>query len=120
MLARYGCRTVLRATYLDVTQTFVVTSGIAVLHTTPGDGPALAASPRPPTVRPASFPGAAEDFGDTQYVTGGLAEGDGPYAVLTAAGYADGRAYTPSCPPDERLTKLARDLATSLLRRLTT
>lgn len=113
-----GCVTALRATYSDSTQTFVATAGIAVL-----DGPAgrftSPSTQRPATVRPVAFPGAAEMFGERQYVTGAVATSQERYVVLTAAGYSDGRAYRPGGRPEPRLTGVAKQLAAALNRTLT-
>ncbi|MFI6602306.1 hypothetical protein ACIBHX_39155 [Nonomuraea sp. NPDC050536] len=170
-----GCRTALRATYADSTQTYVATVGIAVLDgkgtRTPlarmggsaaehlalagGDaagitaaGPEGAAwagssgglastawagepggslgalvtsgSGRVPSVRPVAFPdGPAERFGERQYVTGAISFANDRYVVLTAAGYADGRAYRPGVAPPSRLAGVARQLAAELHRVLT-
>jgi hypothetical protein len=114
---RPGCRTALRATYADSTQTYVATVGIAVL-----DGPGLGpyAVGRPATVRPVAFQGGpAERFGDRQYVTGVLIGSDDRYVVATAAGYADGRPYQPGDRTGPRLRDAARQLATALHRALT-
>lgn len=114
---RSGCRTALRATYADTTQTFVVTVGIAVL-----DGPVLGphGMGRPATVRPVAFPGGpAELFGDRQYMTGVVLASEGRYLVATAAGYADGRAYQPGDGVVRRLREAARQVATALHQALT-
>ncbi|MEV1005106.1 hypothetical protein [Nonomuraea sp. NPDC050202] len=109
---RPGCRTALRATYADSTQTFVVTVGIAVLD---APGPGRNGSGRPATVRPAAFPGGpAERFGDRQYFTGVVVGSGERYMVATAAGYADGRAYQPGDRVTPRLRDAARRLATAL------
>ncbi|MFI7705978.1 hypothetical protein [Nonomuraea sp. NPDC049480] len=109
---RLGCRTALRATYTDNTQTYVATVGIAVLdratHRRCDDG-------RPATVRPVAFPGGpAERFGERQYVTGVLIGAGERYLVATAAGYADGRAYRPGDRGVPRLRDAAWQLATAL------
>ncbi|MEO3874551.1 hypothetical protein ABGB18_37655 [Nonomuraea sp. B12E4] len=142
---RTGCRTALRATYADSTQTYVATVGIAVL-----DGPAhkrlafdgfglagirgsrlasfgpsaLRLGPfdgvRPATVRPVAFPGGpAERFGERQYFTGAVVGYGGSYLVATAAGYADGRPYLPGHRTVPRLRQAAWQLATTLHRALT-
>ncbi|MGP4102741.1 hypothetical protein [Nonomuraea sp. KM90] len=144
---RPGCRTALRATYADSTQTFVVTVGIAVLDRPAltalgagprGAGPAATAPPetvrpgtvrpetvrpetvRPETVRPVAFPGGpAAWFGDRQYFTGVVVGSGEHYVVATAAGYADGRAYQPGDRVVPRLRDAARQLAATLHRALT-
>ncbi|GAA3625185.1 hypothetical protein GCM10022419_133470 [Nonomuraea rosea] len=114
---RPGCRTALRATYADSTQTYVATVGIAVLDG-PGMGPYAAG--RPATVRPVAFPGGpAERFGERQYFTGVLIGSEHRYVVAAAAGYADGRAYRPGCRTVPRLRDTARQLAATLHRALT-
>ncbi|GAA5073189.1 hypothetical protein GCM10023259_073740 [Thermocatellispora tengchongensis] len=136
-LAPLGCLTTLRATYTDVTETYVVTAGIAVLSDAATAAPpplaggldvhGLAlpkagrhAPERPPTVLPAAFPGGpAERFGERQYVAGAVAAGYDRYVVLTAAGHADGRPYEPGRRADPRVARAARDLARALHRELT-
>ncbi|WP_283139029.1 hypothetical protein [Rhizohabitans arisaemae] len=122
LLGRLGCVSVLRATYADSTQTYVVTTGIVVLaegtnvplprRQRPGD--------RPSTVRPVAFRGGpADEFTEKHYVTGGVAGGSQRYLVLTAAGYADSRLYSPADRADLRLSDVADTLATALYRRIT-
>ncbi|MET9341652.1 hypothetical protein [Nonomuraea sp. NPDC003804] len=114
-----GCLTALRATYVDTTQTFVATAGVAVLTGAPPP-PAERGDPRPATVTPYTVPGGpAELFGTRQYITGARI-GSGPrYVVMTAAGYTDGRPYTKGQGAPPRLRGMARELATALHRRLT-
>jgi hypothetical protein len=101
VLARYGCTAVLRATYADATGAFVVTIGVAVLHSGP-DGAAGAAGAQPampgsgnlrPGVRVAAFPGTltAPFANRSRQVSSSIAAG--PYLVMYAAGYADGRPH---------------------------
>ncbi|MFI6396333.1 hypothetical protein ACIBHY_54490 [Nonomuraea sp. NPDC050547] len=128
------CLTTLRATYSDSTQTFVATVGVAVLDGAPSWLPVRAihagAAGRPPSVRPVAFPGgAAERFGEAQYVTGAVAASGGPYVVFTAAGYADGRPYQgrqyqgrpyqPAGGTEPRLGAAAVQLAEALHKALT-
>lgn len=97
VLQRYGCRALLRATYIDQLQGVVMTVGVAALADeraavnakralAPADptvvGPFLHALPFPRT--------AAERFGNAarQYISAGQS---GPYVVLTVAGQTDGR-----------------------------
>ncbi len=103
-----GCVTVLRATYVDVTGTYLVTVGVVVLRDADAGQNAYtriakltgstSPSNRPPTVRPVAFPGTlARDFGKTQRftTTAGYA-GPSRYITLATGGYVDGRTYTPS------------------------
>jgi hypothetical protein len=95
LLRRYGCVTVLRATYLDASGTLVVTAGIVVMTSASAAGQAVAASGSGPArtgVRTFSLPGTVADrFGDPQRRAFSLMQSIGPYVFLYAAGYADGR-----------------------------
>jgi hypothetical protein len=98
VLDRDGCTAVLRATYVDQTDSFVVTVGAAVLPTeaqaetaakavTKADG----SSGLGPTVGAVPFTGTpAGEFTDAQrQLSGAVARGT--YVVLYTVGYADGR-----------------------------
>jgi len=95
ILTGQGCQVVLRATYVDATRSLVTTVGVAVMPS-----PAAAASAATalsagsgvrPGVVPVPFPRTiAALFGEQErQVT--VATSDGPYLVLSAAGFADGR-----------------------------
>jgi hypothetical protein len=100
ILSRLGCTAVLRASYADSTGSMLVTVGVAVLpgHAAAADAAReiTAAAPPggrqpPPGVRPAPFGGTlAAGFGGAQRQLA-AAVSDGPYVILSAAGYADGR-----------------------------
>jgi hypothetical protein len=102
VLNREGCEAMLRATYVDQTMSFVMTVGVAVLPTSHAAAAAsdslsvtqLAAeresSELPAGVRIVHFGGAGGSMYDyDKQVSATLASG--PYLVLYAAGYADGR-----------------------------
>ncbi|MEV7967070.1 hypothetical protein AB0O34_13945 [Sphaerisporangium sp. NPDC088356] len=93
VLRQHGCRTMLRATYVDQTSTFVMTVGVAVLddeETRVQTGGDLPVDDRV-GVRPVAFPGTVtESFGAAQRQRTSWA-GAGPYIVFSAAGYTDGR-----------------------------
>ena len=98
MLDGAGCSAMLRATYVDETDSFVVTVGAAVLPTAAKaqtaaravDG-AGARAGLGPTVRTARFTGTpAGEFTDRQRQLSGAAA-RGTYVVLYTVGYADGR-----------------------------
>ncbi|MEV6982327.1 hypothetical protein AB0M95_13845 [Sphaerisporangium sp. NPDC051017] len=93
VLRQFGCRTMLRATYVDQTSSFVVTVGVAVLadeETRARTAGQLPVDDRV-GVRPVAFPGTVtESFGAAQRQRTGWV-GAGPYIVFTTAGYADGR-----------------------------
>ena len=95
LLARHGCRAVLRASYTDDLQGVVYTIGVAAF---PGASPAAAAeasmpSPLPPAtgLRALAFPGTATALFTDQARQASTAAQSGPYMVLTTAGYSDGR-----------------------------
>lgn len=101
ILGRLGCRAVLRATYADSTGSMIVTVGVAVLPDSAaastaarelsGDGGSPGDGRLGPGLRPAPFAGTlAAGFGSRQRQ---LARdlSDGPYLILSTAGYADGR-----------------------------
>ncbi len=94
-LARFGCSTVLRATYADATGAFIITVGVAVL---PGARAATAAAialsgsgSLRPGVRAAVFPGTLAEWSGDRARQVSLSISAGPYVVMSAAGYADGR-----------------------------
>jgi hypothetical protein len=95
VLVSQGCQVVLRATYVDATRSMVVTVGVAVLPTTSAASSAAtalsASSGVRPGVVPVPFPHtiAARFYAPERQLT--LATSGGPYLVLSAAGYADGR-----------------------------
>ena len=95
LLARHGCRAVLRASYTDDLQGVVYTIGVAAF---PGAASAAAAearmpNPLPPAagLRALAFPGTAAALVTDQARQAATAAHGGPYLVLTTAGYADGR-----------------------------
>ncbi|MFC7385859.1 hypothetical protein [Sphaerisporangium rhizosphaerae] len=102
VLREHGCRTMLRATYVDQTSTFVVTVGVAVLADEEKRVDTAADLPVDDRVgvRPVAFPGTATDrFGAAQRQRTGWT-GAGPYIVFSTAGYADGRTRA-AVPPEE-------------------
>jgi hypothetical protein len=104
VLRRYGCHTMLRATYVDQTSSFVVTVGVAVLadeETRVRTAGQLPVDDRV-GVRPVAFPGTlTESFGAAQRQRTGWV-GAGPYIVFSTAGYTDGR--TRDSVPREEIT----------------
>lgn len=94
VVRRHGCRTVLRATYLDASGTLAVTVGVVVMQSPRAAqlADATVTTDQPDAgVRAATFAGTtAGQFGDAQ--RGWFqAMTRGPYVFLSAAGYADGR-----------------------------
>ncbi|WP_240506203.1 hypothetical protein [Thermoactinospora rubra] len=104
VLTRHGCVTMLRATYVDQTSSFVFTVGVAVLK----DEEARVSATEELTgddrvgVLPVAFPGTVtERFGVDQRQRNGWV-GAGPYIVFSTGGYADGRTRA-AVPPEEIL-----------------
>ncbi|MFB9206038.1 hypothetical protein ACFFV7_32925 [Nonomuraea spiralis] len=104
LLDSHGCVTMLRATYVDQTSTFVITVGVAVLK---DEESRVSASEQLGQddrvgVLPVAFPGTVtERFGTEQRQRTGWV-GAGPYIVFSTAGYADGRTRA-AVPPEEIL-----------------
>jgi hypothetical protein len=115
-----GCQAVLRATYLDSSQSFVITVGVAVLRTQAPAAKRLPAGPDPsPGVQAVAFPGTLSSrFEDPQrQLTGAVT--DGPYLIMYAAGYTDGRprdAVTANPYADDEMLSVASGIATTVGR----
>jgi hypothetical protein len=94
-LRRYGCVTVLRATYLDYSGTQVVTVGVVVMKSTSAADVAIAEDASVPAsagVRAVAFPGTlADQFGGSQRRFLSAISSLGTYLFLAASGYTDGR-----------------------------
>ncbi|MGN9846608.1 hypothetical protein ACTMTI_51745 [Nonomuraea sp. H19] len=104
VLDGHGCVTMLRATYIDQTSSFVFTVGVAVLK----DEESRVSATEELTqddrvgVLPVAFPGTVtERFGPDQRQRTSWV-GAGPYIVFSTAGYADGRTRA-AIPPEEIL-----------------
>ncbi len=95
VLTGQGCVVVLRATYVDATRSLVATVGVAVLPTQLAASDAATELSAGGGVRPGIVPVpfadtvAARFFAPNRQIT--VATSGGPYLVLSAAGYADGR-----------------------------
>ncbi|GAA3110442.1 hypothetical protein [Nonomuraea salmonea] len=104
VLQNHGCVTLLRATYIDQTATFVFTVGVAVLkdeESRVSAGEELTQDDRV-GVLPVAFPGTVtERFGPDQRQRTSWV-GAGPYIVFSTGGYADGRTRA-AIPPEEIL-----------------
>jgi hypothetical protein len=135
VLRRSGCRAVLRATYVDATRTYVLTIGVAVLPTVSAAEDAslglaqtrltaresARAGRLPPGVLVVRFRGlAAGRYDYTRQIAANFSAG--PYLVMYAAGYTDGRPQVQvSKDPysDAEMTSLAVGVAQSVARTLT-
>ncbi len=137
VLRRDGCQTVLRATYVDSTHSYAMTVGVAVL---PTDAAAASADsglsqPRLPAAGDADGAGrldagvsvvrfagpAAQLYDYNRQISASFT--DGPYLVMYAAGYADGRPRVPvsqDAYADAEMTSMARGVAQSVAATLGT
>lgn len=94
ILDRYGCVTVLRATYSDASQTVLSTVGVIVMRSTDAAQSASAkiSGVAKGGLRVASFPGTiAGQFTGSARESSQFQRGSGPYIFGYASGYADGR-----------------------------
>jgi hypothetical protein len=113
-----GCLAVLRATYVDSSESFVITVGIAVLRTQAPAADRLPVGPGlAPGVRAAGFAGTlAARFGDRQRQLN-RAVSDGPYLIMYTAGYTDGRprdTVTANPYADNEMISVASGIATAV------
>jgi hypothetical protein len=104
VLDGYGCRTLLRATYVDQSATYAITVGVAVLR---DEESRVAAATKLPVddrvgVRPVAFPGTVTETFGAEQRQGASWVGAGPYIVFATSGYADGRTRQ-AVPPEEIL-----------------
>jgi hypothetical protein len=111
----------LRATYIDATGSLVVTVGVAVM---PGQAAAEASARALPVqqglrsgVRPLAYRDTlTTGFGDAQrQLTAAISRG--PYLILSATGYADGRPRVPGSSDlydQEEMTSLANGVAEAI------
>ncbi|MFB4310498.1 hypothetical protein [Actinomadura sp. GTD37] len=101
-LAKYGCRAVLRATYVDQLQGVVVTVGVVAFpdpwkadrayKELPGSkGPDGGSGTVEPALHAAGFPGTASARFTDEARQDRTIDRGGPYVVLTTSGQADGR-----------------------------
>jgi hypothetical protein len=136
-LRRNGCEAVLRATYVDATRSFVTTVGVAVLPTAAAatSTDSGLATPRLSVARQASaqgrlpagvlvvrFRGAgAGRYDYNRQISGSFTAG--PYLVMYAAGYSDGRPPVPVTQDtysDAEMTSMAKGVAHTVARALAT
>lgn len=118
LAARYGCRAAVRATYVDQLQGVVFTIGVlafssarqatAFAHGIPGkgSGAGLLAQAFPGTASAAFNDAARQALTKTQ---------QGPYVVLTASGYADGRPAAVTGEPNSSVFAPASQLAAEVI-----
>ena len=131
VLRHDGCHAVLRATYLDATGSYVMTVGVAVLPSAAAAKKADRSLVAPPGLTAANqseadrlpagilvvrYHGTAAAMYDySRQIIASFA--DGPYLVMYAAGYADGRPRVPVASDhyaDAEMTSLAEGVAQSV------
>jgi len=99
LVRRYGCVTLLRATYVDQSGTLAATVGVAVMTSAAAAADVVGIGATSPPglasagVRTFSLPGTVADlFGDPQRrAFSAIGVSQGPYIFFWAAGYTDGR-----------------------------
>jgi hypothetical protein len=118
LLAKYGCVTVLRATYLDYSGTEAVTIGLVVMESTSAANQVTAYSNSLPSgagVRTFPLPSTlAGQFGDAQRQFFSSLSSIGSYLFLSVAGYADGRVSASSSNVPPYLSDLGSGVIISL------
>ena len=115
VLGAHGCLAMLRATYDDATSSMMVTVGVAVFPSAAAEQAAARALPAgvlpggsafAPGVRPVWFRGlTVARFGPAQRQLTWAAS-HGPYLIMAAAGYADGRPRVPESTDQYALTEM--------------
>jgi hypothetical protein len=117
VLRRNGCEAVLRATYVDATRSYVMTVGVAVL---PTEAAAASAGHLPAGVLVVRFAGAAATLYDYhRQISKSFTAG--PYLIMYAAGYSDGRPRVPVLQDpysDAEMTSMAKGVARSVANTL--
>jgi hypothetical protein len=121
VLDQRGCAKMLRATYIDATGSLVVTVGVAVMPGQAAAEASIRALPVQQGLRSGVRPLAYRDtlttgFGDAQRQLT-MAISRGPYLILSAAGYADGRPRVPGSSDlydEEEMTSLASGVAEAI------
>jgi hypothetical protein len=134
VLRRDGCRAVLRATYVDATWSYVMTIGVAVLPSDAAAAEAYQSLSQPrltaaDDVRTSRLPAgilvvryrgtAAAVYDYSRQISASFARG--PYLIMYAAGYADGRPPVPVASDrysDAEMTSLAQGVARSVANTL--
>ncbi len=130
VLARDGCQAMLRATYADATDSYVVTVGVAVFGTTAEASAAqreLAATARasarhpdlaPPGVLPVRFAGTPAAWFTSSRRQLSASTNAGTYVVFYTVGYADQRPLEPVAADsyvDSELTSLGVGVARAVV-----
>jgi hypothetical protein len=114
-LRGYGCRGALRATYLDQLQGLAITVGVVAFPDERSAALVRSKLPKTPKVRPLALPGSVvARFTDAARQTSVARQG-GPYVVLAAIGYADGRPATKVKQEQTDLYTIAPQLAEAVL-----
>jgi hypothetical protein len=114
-LRGYGCRGALRATYLDQLQGLAITIGVVAFPDERSAALVKSELPKAPGVRPLALPGSVvARFTDAARQTSVARQG-GPYLVMAAIGYADGRPATKIKQEQSDFYAIAPQLAEAVL-----
>jgi hypothetical protein len=114
-LRRYGCSGALRATYLDQAQGLAITVGVVAFRDERSAALAGTKLPKAPGLRTLALPGSVvARFTDAARQTS-VGRQKGPYIVLAAIGYADGRPTTKAKQKQTDLYTVAPQLAEDVL-----
>lgn len=118
LAAHYGCRAVVRATYVDQLQGVVFTIGVLAFGSARGAAAFARGVPGLGTgtgLRVQAFPGTASAaFNDTARQASTKTQ-HGPYVVMTASGYADGRAAAATGESNSSVFAPAAQLAAAVI-----
>ncbi|RAY13303.1 hypothetical protein DPM19_19655 [Actinomadura craniellae] len=122
ILARHGCRTVLRATYADATGTLLTTFGVVVMPDRPAAAAAEGGFSASGTenrdgygLRAVAFSGTiAAGFTDARRQKRWMAANGTPYIFFHTSGWADARGRVPDKDRDEDFT-FAGDIFSTLI-----
>jgi hypothetical protein len=117
-LRGYGCRAALRATYLDQLQGLAITVGVVAFPDSRSAALAKSKLPKSPGLRTLALPGSvAARFSDAARQNSVARQG-GPYIVLAAIGYVDGRPAAKAKQKQTDLYTIAPQLAEAVLKPL--
>ncbi|MFJ2028968.1 hypothetical protein [Streptosporangium sp. NPDC087985] len=124
VLRRAGCRSILRATYIDALQGVVVTVGVVAFAGETDAVAAKAALPRAgrpsPGLKALAFPGTVADRFTSAGRQSSLVRQAGPYVVLATIGQTDGRPGRAAGEQRPTMFTFAGDIADGILADLST
>lgn len=123
LASRDGCHAVLRATYVDQLQGVVFTIGVVAFAGRRDAAEFVNGLPRGPSgitgLRALAFPGTASGAFSDAARQASTAQQQGPYVLLTTAGYADGRTAMATLQSRGSIFAPAGQLAAGIIAPLT-